>query len=204
MTTPVFDASSTVYAVSTTVSLNKTANGSNRLAIIKLTVTTAITGLTITYGGVACTLVDSLAAASYTIYTYYFIAPPAGSTAVVASWTNSVQAEMAVCTYYNVNQSTPLGTSAKATGTSTTASVNVTSAAGELVCDAVIGLNSLAAGGGQTPTYDNSVYIPDKGSYKNGAASVTMSWTLGGSNLWLIMGVSIKPSVSFIPQMGMY
>jgi hypothetical protein len=191
---PIFDNYVANSANSTTVSLNKAASGANRLAIIELDTSDSLSALSITYGGVACTLINSQNVTStYFHYLFYFLNPPTALTAVVASWTGTARVQMIVRTYYNVNQSTPLGTSAKATDNSTTPSVTVSSAVGELVCDALVSGYSPTPNGGQTSEYSYSIYIGDYGSDRNGATpTVLMSWTQS-IGWWGIIGVSIKP-----------
>ena len=113
--------------------------------------------------------------------------------------------------YTGVNQTTPLGTAASNKGKSTTASVSVSSAAGELVVDAVgrrsdVTSNPISPGAGQTQRWNthtgaNSATNGATGgaSEKAGAATVPMSWTWSGSIEWAIAGVSLKPAPDTTP-----
>lgn len=94
---------------------------------------------------------------------------------------------------------TPIGTS----GTSAAPSVAVPSVAGALVLDLVA--NSTAnqtftPGAGQTLDFAQTgatTHARAAGSAEAGAASVTMSWTLGSSSTWTISGLSV-PAVGAV------
>lgn len=109
--------------------------------------------------------------------------------------------------YFGVDQTTPLGTPAVATGTVATASVTVASAAGELVVDAVTAngnASTLSSGPGQTQRYNTrtgtgSNNVLGAGSTESGATSTTMSWTLGSARSWSIIAVPIKPVPTVTP-----
>lgn len=100
-----------------------------------------------------------------------------------------------VTEWENVNQTTPMSGGATANGESTTPSVNVSSATGAIVIDSV---NAFTAGSNGTPSgselHDDG--LPTAGwayaSYANGAATVTMSWTIT-STYWVTSGGSINP-----------
>ena len=105
-------------------------------------------------------------------------------------------------TLFGVDQAAPLGTYVSATGTGSPASVTATSAAGELVIDTVAAqgnAGTLAAAVGQTALWNTGTGtagadILGGGSTKAGAASVVMSWTVGGNNRpWAIGAVPLRP-----------
>lgn len=103
--------------------------------------------------------------------------------------------------FTGVNQSTPLGTAAKAEGAGTNAEVIVTSATGEMVVDGVRSHGSgstVTVGAGQTERYSaaDATYNEEAGgSHENGAASVTMNWTVS-DDAWVIVGVPLKPTAA--------
>jgi hypothetical protein len=87
------------------------------------------------------------------------------------------------------NVGTPLSNFNSATGTSAAPSITATSGTGQLIFDIVgndSGDSSITQAGGQTlrmsPTAAGAAVAA--GSTKPGAASTTMSWTLGGSEAW--------------------
>jgi hypothetical protein len=133
--------------------------------------------------------------------------PSAGASTIHVTW-GSAQDERALvaASYTGVDQTTPLGTAATATGASSSAiTVNVSSAAGDLVVDAAGFLDdgganrTLAVGADQTSRAE--VEGADLGfeglgmSEEAGAATVTMSWTISAAvNAWGTIGVALKPA----------
>lgn len=108
-----------------------------------------------------------------------------------------------VMTFSGVDQSTPLGTAVNAIGANTSATVNVASSAGQLVFGSVSADDSraLTLGAGQTSGWNLSAGgsgdgVTGAASTEAGAATVTMSWTLGTSDDWAICGVPIRSAVS--------
>lgn len=129
------------------------------------------------------------------------VGPSTGSGNVVVAFNTTLlqEAVAGVMTFKGVDQSSPLGNFASAIGNdSTPATVDVESAAGELVFGVV------------SSEYEDVTPDPSQTEYWNltnggtrGAGStetstgttVTMSWSLlGTSNHWAIGGVSIRPS----------
>lgn len=98
---------------------------------------------------------------------------------VVVTYSQAYIFDVTAVTLQNVDQTTPI--SGATFGS--TASLNVTSAAGDLVIDAISGFgSSVAIGAGQTLLANNNNILlgsdPDTGTSTNaGAASVTMAWT---------------------------
>jgi hypothetical protein len=123
-------------------------------------------------------------------------APYEGADTVKVVFSGSVaEGTIAIASFSNVNQTTPTRTWASATGSSTTASVAVTSAAGEVVVSAVSTFSSILStsqtmlvNGANTNTYTSCVM-----ARAAGAASVTTSYGLNGTNAWAVGGISLKP-----------
>ena len=166
----------------------------------------AVTG--ITYGGQALTVVGTAAQGTggdnARIEIWRLVNPPTGSNTVSITFTDAVNEEGATAgaaSFTGVHQTTPLGTfaSAVSSGTADTPTVNVSSAVGELVFDTVARKqNSLTVDPGQTQRWhlctDGTCSNVDGGtSTKDGAASVTMTWTPDNKR-WAIGAVPIKPS----------
>jgi hypothetical protein len=202
---PVFDATTEVPfdAGVSTLSGSHTRGGgcTNSVAIVDVAVSAVtlptVTG--VTYGGVAMTsvLTEISGSGEQRIHTWIFINPPSSSQTVTATLSGNALITMAIRTYCNVHQTTPTGTAVSASGSGDlTATVDVSSATGELVVDAVISSNTdtLTVGAGQTEQ-DN---IPgasghvQAGSDEPGAGTVTMDWTIGGSQYWAMVGVALK------------
>lgn len=200
--TSTFDGGGTVNSMT----VSHTASGSNRLVLIDVHhFNGTISG--VTYGGVACTLVTSVENTSNSalrLARYRLIAPATGAQNAIASFTGdpAVIGALLVHSYTDCDQTTPLGTSASAEGDSAgPATVNVSSASGELVADALFVFNpSITAGAGQTVN-DADLEFENWGgndfssgsSTEAGAGTVTMSWTFGASGVWNIIGSPLKP-----------
>lgn len=180
------------------------AGCTNRLMTVKVywKDSTVSTINSLTVGGNAATLIDSQTSPGgfKTTSIYRYTAPATGVVAIhigfdVATDFVNGMAE----SWCGVDQTTPVGTAAKASGSSSPATVNVTSASGELVTDAVISEigSTLTVGADQTQTYnaaDVSAASYNAGaSYENGGATVTMSWTQSTGDYWGIVGVPLKP-----------
>jgi hypothetical protein len=131
------------------------------------------------------------------------VAPDIGSHDVVITFSDQLwkSATAGVMTFTGVDQTTPLGTFAsnKANASPGPATVDVSSAANELVFDTVgcERCTSLTVGAGQTERWNRVVengQTRGAGSTEPGAATVTMSWTLGSADDWAIGAIPIKPS----------
>lgn len=195
-----------------------TCSGTDRL----LRVTTSHfdssdTVTSVTYNGVALTAVPSGSTnnGQYYITAYYLIAPDAGTYDIVVTVSGSVfDFGAGAISYTDAHQTTPLGTAVTATGTSTTPSVTVSSAADELVDDGLVIIHggTLSVGAGQTQRWNaiaSGGFIKYAGSTEGGAASTTMSWSNSSSQTWAIVAVPIKPvggggSSSIIPIQAYY
>ena len=193
---------STTSGSSLTVA-HTTGSNANRLMLVGISSGDKSVS-SVTYGGVLLTLVGTKSSGgkgAYNIYLYRLINPASGNANVVVNFSGSPSkgAVVGVTTYSGVNQTTPLGTFASATGTSTSPSVTVSSATGELIQD-VVSLKDAtlsSAGAGQTIRWNiatSSNLKGGAGSTKSGAASTSMSWTGSQSKSWIIGAVSIKPA----------
>lgn len=108
---------------------------------------------------------------------------------------------------FGVDQTTPVGTAQSTQGASTSLSVNVSSAAGEVVvsCLAVgtSGTSSLTVGAGQTEQWVNTVdnnNTFEQGSTEPGGATVTMSHSWTGGNYSGLVAVPVKAAASATAQ----
>jgi hypothetical protein len=160
----------------------------------------AVTG--ITYNGVALTKIDSQTSGSGKCRSelWYLVAPATGAHSIVVSLADVTDAIVGGATSWTgVDQSTPLGTAAKATGTTSPITVDVTSAVGEYVVDSACAYKAtaitLTVGAGQTSDWNETPYVGSvgAGSYEAGAATVTMSWTISAAADWATVAVPIKP-----------
>jgi len=158
----------------------------------------------VTYGGTALTSIGAQNGAGNQNQAtlWYLINPPTGTANISVSLSGSSDVTAGAASFTGVNQTTPLGTLNSLSGTSTTASVVVSSAAGEVVIDAVAANGdavSLTAAGGQSVLWNTGTgtaggNVLGGSSNRPGASSVTMSWTLAASKAWGILAVPIKPT----------
>jgi len=163
----------------------------------------AVTG--ITYNGVALTKIDAQDAGVYCrSELWYLIAPAAGTHDIVVTLADVTGYIVGGATSWTgADQSSPLGTAAKATGTTTPVTVNVTSVAGEYVVDSACAYKAtaitLTVGASQTSAWNETPatgYV-GAGSYEASASTITMSWTLSAAALgWATVAVPIKPSTA--------
>jgi hypothetical protein len=187
----------------TSLTFSHTCTGSDRLLIVALCVQSGASSPTATYNGTSMTLVDSITSTWVHTYMFRLIAPTTGANNVALSWTGSDAAIGLATSYTGVDQTTPLGTSATASGTSTAVTVDVSSASGELVVDAVAydqncGGQTITVGASQTERLNiltvSACGITAGMSTESGAGATTMSWTGSDSQNWTTVGVPLKPS----------
>lgn len=193
-----FDTFSTASAglIGTTLSWTHTPVGTPTLALLNITFLNAsATVAGATYGGLAMTAVSGpVRNGLVTAYIYKLESPPAGAQTVNFVLDGfGFSRKGGLTTYTGTAPSSALGTAATANGSSTAPSVAVTSASGELVHDCLAwASNTATVGAGQTERYNvppDTIGIAS--STEAGAVSVTMSWTLGASGSWAIIGVPI-------------
>ena len=163
----------------------------------------------VTYGGAALARVTGLTppnqAGGGLVDIWYRLAPVEGTANIVVTLAD-VHAILltGAVDFTGVDQTTPFGTPATATGTAATITVNVSSATGELVVDAVkafrTGHTALSPGADQTEQFDINSGATDShaASTEAGATTVTMSWTytdgVATDYAWAIAGVALKPA----------
>lgn len=203
-----FDAASTSsYTGGTSFSWSHTCTGSDRCLIVGISSGGAgggaatITG--VTYNGVSMTSIGSVSVGAARVWQYQLIAPATGANTIAVTLNGGVNAEWNAggVSFTNVNQTTAVGTPATANGTDATPTVNVSSAATEIVIDTISW--SLASwdlgtvGAGQTQRWNSNVGGGDTfgaGSTETGAATTTMSWTLdAAADNWVSIAVAVKP-----------
>lgn len=192
----------TANSVATQTWSHTVPSGNNRLLVVGLTLrdrTRTVTSLT--YGGVALTKIGS-SNVRYGVELWRLVGPTVGTANLVANWSGSSDMVGWSGSFTNVNQTTPHGAIAVANNTSSFApSVTIGSAPGELVIDTLAtrgSANSTTAGAGQTLICSGALGnggTDGRGasSSEAGAASVTMSWTMGTLRSWEMAAVSLKP-----------
>ena len=164
----------------------------------------SVTVTGINYGGTALTLIGarSNGGGQVRMEMWKLVGPATGTANVVVTLSAAKRIVGGAVSYSGVNPNTPNGAFVSAISNgSTTALVTATSAMGELVVDVVApegDAGSLTVGAGQTQRWNTltgtaSAEVRGGGSSEPGAASVTMSWTLGASKPWAIGAVPLKP-----------
>ena len=207
-----FDATSNSTGGSvTSVTWSHTTSGADRALIVGVSFwngsTESITG--VTYAGTAMTSIGSALSPNNERAQQWKLSNPAtGANNVVVSFSSVVDAACGAVSFTGARQTTAslTGTQATATGTSTAPSVNVSSAPGEIVVDTLssdVG-DPDTVGAGQTERWNASSPEADgAGSTEAGAATVTMSWTLGASVPWALVGVGVKSGTTVEPFPGL-
>ena len=189
------------------------SSGSNRILVVEVAVHQSGANETVTsvsYGGQALTLIGRVQDTNKEeAELWSLIAPNVGTANVVVNVSGATTFATGATDYIGIDQSTPLGTFASASGKSATPTVTVTSAAGELVIDTVSVQGDMypiaPTGSGQTQlwnTYSGSHSGGDAvggGSWQNGSASVTMSWSVNKSNNWAIGAVPLHQVANAAP-----
>lgn len=177
-----------------------TCTGTDLILVVGVETSSAEAATGVTYNGIALTLIDAQDAAALFCRSelWYLIAPATGANDIVVTMAGSATYIVGGATSWTgVDQSTPLGTAAKATGSASPATVDVTSAAGEVVLDAACAIAgvTMTVGASQTSQWNLLAggVLRGAGSSEGGAGTVTISWTLSASALWATVAVPIKP-----------
>jgi hypothetical protein len=178
-------------------------SGTNRALLVSVFIPNAETISGVTYGGVAMTKVGGalIPGENQPSEIWKLSNPASGSNTVTISHSAAAEPLSCAISFTGAEQNTAnlTGTVATATGTSTQPTVNVASAAGEIVVDSVGTslLTSLTAGAGQT----ERATLPGAGEFRFGASTeagagtVTMSWTGNVAPNWALVAVSVKEAI---------
>ena len=195
------------YGAVPSVTRSHTVSGTARLLLVGVSFNNdffeVVSG--VTYNGVPLTLVPPVGwvetADDARVEIWSLVNPPTGTHDVVVTFSPALfrGGTVGVMSFTAVDQTTPLGPFAGAAAqTGTNATVDITSAVGELVFGtaAVEGTPAmtLTVGPGQTEHWNinNAARDYGAGSTEPGAPTVAMSWTLNSSDHWAVGGVSIK------------
>lgn len=167
-----------------------------------------ITG--VTYGAAPLTLIPgwSLPGPSFNSVwgsAFYLLAPAVGTDTITVSFVGNLADDAAgAASYTGVDQTTPFGTLVTATGTGATATVDVPSAATDLIFSAsrFFQVGVVTAGGGVSAAWDGHAgsdtnYRSVGGDAPGTGGNVTMSWSTGGTPIdWVIGGIPLKAAAS--------
>jgi hypothetical protein len=202
---PVVDATSTATTAIDSLTFSHTISGSDRLLLVGISFNPNQNEVvsSVTFNGSPLSLVGT---ATYSndarAEIWQLVGPDLGTHDVVVTFDATLRygAVAGAMSFTGVNQSTPLGTFAGNNGFSAgPATVNVSSGTNQTVFDTVAceSCTSFTAGAGQTEIWNESASggsVMGAASTEPGAATVTMSWTLGSSDYWAIGAVPINPS----------
>ena len=194
----------TSNAGSTTGSLASVAitpTGASRLLLVSVGsvvgANNAVSG--VTFGGVALTKLTQSVSGSFKVEFWFLKNPNATAGAVQINWPagNLLEASVGISALSNVDLVNTFTIPASTAGSTSPSSLNVPSAAGDIIVDAIaIKDNSFNAAIGQTELYNagtNSVNI--RSSWKPAATGVAtqsnMSWN-GLTGTWVTVGVGVK------------
>ena len=203
------DADSThaglVNASSTLTWSHTVGAGQQRILIVTISHNNSASISSVTYGGAALTQLDTSIntnGVSGVAEIWYLLSPTVGTASIVVTASTPNLMSGGASSWFEVHQSTPFGTVAKATGSGTSASVSVTGATGDVIVDCLCKINSTEAPtSGQTLLYSvttsNATVTSNRynlSSQAAGAASVSMSYTWPtNSRIWAMLGAALKP-----------
>ena len=186
------------------VSWSHTIGGSDRFLVIVIGYfrTPSATGMDlVTVGGAPAFCIGrSINDSYYSCEVWGFVAPPTGAQTVVATWPfDALDIAANSSNYTGVDETFPYGVVAIANGLDATPTVDVTSASGELVVDGIYHdhTDTLTVDGSQSEKWQQDPPSNDgttAHSTQAGDTSVTMSWSLSGSEEWAIVGFSLRPT----------
>jgi hypothetical protein len=165
---------------------------------------TSTTGIpTVTYAGSSMTRItggvsncDIVTGGTYKqVCLFYLVNPATGANNVVASVSpNGANWQLGAATFYNVDQTTPIGNSNFAIGTTSPASSTINTNSTQVVVDAV-GINNHVPtnDASQTNLYTDANNTDLGASYKAaGASTTTMQWTFTNAE-WGDIAVALNP-----------
>lgn len=194
-----------------TLTWNHTVSGTGTLLVVGVGIgENPDTGInvTVTYDGVSMTSAGVKHSGNLSVgfvQMFYLVSPHGGThtVSVDQGFTGAGGATIigGSVSFNGVDQSTPVRNIASNAANSTSVSVNVTSAAGDMVVDAAV-TGTLISSSGQTNRWLKNLN-PNTGagnvaqSTAAGAASVTMSYT-GSSDVWAIIGMDIVANANSV------
>jgi len=204
---PVGIAGDTICVSATNIALrtwsHTVKSGNNRLLLVGIALAdNSATVSSISYAGMLLSRIASTQLGN-TVEIWSLVAPPVGSSLVVATWTGNKDMAGWSGNFTNVDQTTPIRSAAVTNGNNSAPTVTLGSAAGDLVVD-TLSINgdagSLSVGSGQTQMCQNTTGNGGGDcwgacSYEQGAAGVTMSWAAGAAKNWGLAAVALKAAV---------
>lgn len=194
-----FDATSVISGQAvTSVSWSHTTSGADRGLVIGVSISANIAVTSSTYAAAALANVGVRnGSAAIRSEMWKKSAPASGANTAVVNLASATDVIAGAVSANNVDQVDVVGPYASNAGTASPGTVDVTSAAGELVVDCIANNDvnvdtTLTVGAGQTQRWNMANgAVAGAGSTEPGAATVTMSWTVSSSTIdWSISGAS--------------
>ena len=222
----IVDASSSAITTSNTNSLSwshTVGSGSNRLLIVSVSIRADEPVTSVSYGGnpmSAWTQVAGLTETANKVRgeVWYMKAPPVGTANVVVTLGSNKTFVAGATSFFNVDQTTPLGAAVSNQGSgggpnNTSPSLPISSTVGELAFDFVAVSRGTSSptppttGSGQSILWSdyNGILSSDgfgASSTKPGSPSVSMTWNVdvvAGAGEWVWIGTAIKPATVNLP-----
>jgi hypothetical protein len=199
MTLAVDAISAAQTATGTSISWSHTSAGSHRVGIAWLAAVNHGSITAATWGGTAMTLVGTISNGGNAVFLYRLVAQGTGAQTVSFTCSGSANLVAGSISLTGVDQITPHGTAATATGAVSPASVTVGSVGStDMVLDCVHDNNGLAmtVGADQTENAQGSSGSVVGGSSRQlGSAGGVMSWTVDGLIAWAIVAAAFKQAV---------
>lgn len=178
----------------TSASVNLTVAANADLLVVAIQSSYALSGLSVSIGGQALTLLHDWGSAGQ--YIYYKVNPPTGAQTVSASWSFSYRVNMSAATFIGTNPVTPFSSVTTNNGNSASVSTPISGGLdGQMVYEACYispgGVsNSATPTASQTATMnvnddDASPQVRSVSAHKTAAVGTnTMTWTLNGTYPW--------------------
>ncbi len=199
-----FDSASNTAgnAVSSLTWSHTVGAGNDRILIVGVSIRGNGTVTSVTYGAQTFTSAGTVAnGGTNSAEIWTLVAPATGTANIVVTLSASKDFVAGASSFSNVDPTTPYGAFFSTTGNTSPISLAVTSAVGEVVIDTVMtngDVGTLTAAAGQTERWNNLTGANPSnargaGSTKAGAASVTMTWTMGSGKSFSIGAISLKP-----------
>lgn len=185
----------TAAGASATLTISHTVSGSNRAIIVGVSANLATAG--VTYNGVAMTQAVAQSSGGPRGAIFYLVNPDTGTHDIVITISSAGRIVGGGISFTGVDISSPIGTTNSATGTSTTPSVALTNvpASAFVVDTGGAGNRTWTVDASQVERWnliEDSNNVTGVGSTEAGAGGTnTMSWTLGSSGEWIMMGVAV-------------
>lgn len=206
---PPIDTTSTsgCQAAASTYNWSHSCTGNNRLLTTGVGILSVIGNSVsgITYNSISLSSQITKANGIYRAELWSLVAPTAGSNTDAVTLASLGASTAGAVSYGGVDQTTPIGATASASGTSATASLTiVTTKANSWIIDCVAtsALAGTTVGTGQnqrwlTACAAGTAGSSDQGPFPTVGTSVTMQWTgLAITDLWSIVAMEVEPTVA--------